>query len=110
MRTYFRDRQIHISADVVYGLWQYYLATGDESFLVESASEIILECARFFYSYSYFKKDKNSNELLYMPEPGENDMVIPQFDNYNKLEDIGLSEIKHRMKNSNEYLGGGNGL
>lgn len=23
LRTYFRDKQIHISADVVYGLWEY---------------------------------------------------------------------------------------
>lgn len=35
LRTYFRDKQVHISADVAYGIWQYYLFTGDGSLLLE---------------------------------------------------------------------------
>lgn len=177
MRTYFRDKQVHISADVVYGIWQYYLMTEDESLLLEGGAEVILECARFFYSYSYFNSDKkrfeildvtgpdeyhervNNNaytnvmvkysldvaveamellskrhpeyyeelitkldfaedlqgicrmrELLYIPEPDNNSLVIEQFDRYHTLEDIGLKELKSRVLNPNEYLGGGNGL
>lgn len=64
MRTYFRDKQIHISADVVYGLCAYLRVTGDRSILKEGGAEMILECARFFYSYSYFKTEKNRYELL----------------------------------------------
>lgn len=71
IRTYFRDKQVHISADVVYGIWQYYLITGDDSLLFEGGAEVILECARFFYSYAYFKKDKNRFEVLDVTGPDE---------------------------------------
>lgn len=64
LRTYFRDKQIHISADVVYGIMIYMQITGDKSILLDGAAEVILECARFFYSYAYFKKEKNRYELL----------------------------------------------
>jgi len=71
MRTYFRDKQIHISADAAYGLWQYYEFTGDESALLDGGAEVILECARFFYSYSYYKEDKKRYELLDVTGPDE---------------------------------------
>ena len=64
IRTYFRDKQIHISADVAYGLWKYMEVTGDKEILLEGAAEVILECARFFYSYAYYKKDKERFEFL----------------------------------------------
>lgn len=64
MRTYFRDKQIHISADVVYGIWKYITITKDYQILLEGGAEVILECARFFCSYAYFKKDKDRYEFL----------------------------------------------
>lgn len=64
LRTYFRDKQVHISADVAYGIWKYVTITGDKSILLEGGAEVILECARFFNSYAYFKKDKDRFELL----------------------------------------------
>jgi beta-phosphoglucomutase len=177
MRTYFRDKQIHISADVVYGIWQYYLVTGDDSVLFEGGAEVILECARFFYSYAYFKTDKRRFEMLdvtgpdeyhervnnnaftnaavkysldtavrvlelvkaeddryyhalidrigirdelaairemsaalYVPAPDPETLVIEQFDGYERLEQVTLKQLKSRIKNPNEYLGGGCGL
>ena len=177
MRTYFRDKQIHISADIAYAIWQYVTLTGDESLLLDGGAEVILECARFFYSYAYFKPQKNRFELLdvtgpdeyherfnnnaytnkmvkhtlrialdvldllkakyrekyddlvtrlefeedmtniaemysklYVPEPDRNTKVIEQFDGYHSLEDVSLDELKSRIINKNEYLGGGNGL
>lgn len=71
MRTYFRDKQIHISADAAYGIWQYYEFTGDESVLLEGGAEAILECARFFYSYAYYKHDKQRYEILDVTGPDE---------------------------------------
>jgi trehalose/maltose hydrolase-like predicted phosphorylase len=176
IRTYFRDKQIHISADVVYGIWEYYKATGDEEILLEGGAEVILERARFYYSYAYFKKDKNRYEILdvtapdeyhervnnnpytnrmvkytvdvafevinllknkyrkmyeklmsrldyyddikkikdlqqklYIPQPLKNN-IIEQFDNYLKLKDISLKELKTEIIKPNEYLGGPNGL
>lgn len=64
IRTYFRDKQVHISADVAYGIWKYYKVTGDIGLLLEGGMEVMLECMRFLYSYSYFKSDKRRYELL----------------------------------------------
>ncbi len=71
MRTFFRDKQIHISADAAYGIWRYYTCTGDESVLLEGGAEVILECARFFHSCAYFKPDKRRYELLDVTGPDE---------------------------------------
>jgi trehalose/maltose hydrolase-like predicted phosphorylase len=71
LRTYFRDKQIHISADVVYGIWHYYQVTGDKSVLNEGGAEVILECARFFYSYSYYNPDSGCYEILDVTGPDE---------------------------------------
>ena len=177
VRTYFRDKQIHISADVVYAIWQYYLATGDESILFDGGAEVILECARFYLSFAYFKKDKDRYELLdvtgpdeyhervsnnaftnamaqfcletalqvvdilrqldapfvsalldrldygktitsikemcallYVPGPDPVSLLVEQFDGYYQLEDLSLADLKARIKDPTEYLGGGNGL
>jgi trehalose/maltose hydrolase-like predicted phosphorylase len=40
----------HISADVAYAVWQYWLASGDEAFLLDAGAEILLETARFWAS------------------------------------------------------------
>ncbi len=40
----------HISADVAWAVWQYWKATADERFLVESGAEILLDTARFWAS------------------------------------------------------------
>lgn len=177
MRTYFRDKQVHISADVVHGIWQYYTFTGDESILLDGGAEVIWECAKFFYSYAYYNSRKERYEVLdvtgpdeyhervnnnaftnmlvkqtlfvtievmkylknnyperyeiilskeqngitleqishmydhlYVPQPDQDSKLISQFDGYFKLEDVTLTELKSRIMNKNEYLGGGNGL
>lgn len=42
------DQEQHISADVAYGVWSYWRATGDEGFLLDAGTEILLETARFW--------------------------------------------------------------
>ena len=71
LRTHFRDKQVHISGDVAIAMWEYFKLTGDDSLLLEGGAEVILECARFYYSYSYFKKDKNRFEILDVIGPDE---------------------------------------
>lgn len=58
IRSYFADEQIHISADIVYAVWQYYQATGDERFWLEGGAEIAVEVARFFASRVHRGKDR----------------------------------------------------
>jgi kojibiose phosphorylase len=43
-------KEHHISADVAWAVWQYWLATGDDPFLVDGGAEILLETARFWAS------------------------------------------------------------
>jgi len=45
-------------------MWEYFKLTGDDSLLLAGGAEVVLECARFYYSYAYFKKDKNRYEIL----------------------------------------------
>jgi trehalose/maltose hydrolase-like predicted phosphorylase len=47
----------HISADVAYAVWHYWLATGDDDFLKGPGAEIILETARFWVSRATLEAD-----------------------------------------------------
>ena len=71
MRTYFRDKQVHISADIVYAFWQYFSLTGDASIWRAGGAEVVFECARFFLSYTYFNPDKQRYEILDVTGPDE---------------------------------------
>ena len=44
----YADHEIHISADIVVGLWHYYLNTLDKDFLYNCGLEIIIETARYW--------------------------------------------------------------
>lgn len=50
VRIWCRDREIHISSDVVYAVWYYWLATCDAEWLRDYGAEIILETAIFWIS------------------------------------------------------------
>jgi nigerose phosphorylase len=71
LRTYFRDKQVHISGDVAIAMWDYFRVTGDDSLLREGGAEVILECARFFYSSAYYKSEKGRYEILDVVGPDE---------------------------------------
>jgi len=178
MRTYFRDKQIHISGDVAWAIWKYVESTGDIGLLTEGGWEVMIECARFFFSYAYKRTTADQYVLLdvtgpdeyhervannaytnhlaqycvgatvdaagllhrddpqafsalrerlgfsaeeearladfaakiHLPQPDPETGIIEQFDGYLKLEDCSLKEIKSRILNPAEYLGGGSGL
>ncbi|OIO85300.1 MAG: hypothetical protein AUK32_07585 [Candidatus Aquicultor secundus] len=40
----------HINCAIAYGVWQYWIATRDEDFIVNAGSEILIETARFWVS------------------------------------------------------------
>ncbi|WOO36257.1 glycosyl hydrolase family 65 protein [Anaerocolumna sp. AGMB13020] len=64
MRTYFKDKQIHISTAVVYGIMRYIEFTGDKELLSEGGAETIIECAKFYYSL-LIKRVKDEKYELY---------------------------------------------
>jgi len=50
IRIWCRDREIHISADIAYAIWQYWQATGDDGWMRDYGAEIILDTAVFWMS------------------------------------------------------------
>jgi len=71
VRTYFRDKQIHISADIVYSINEYVNHTKDYSVLIEGGMEVILESARFFLTYLYYSPERKRYEVLDVIGPDE---------------------------------------
>lgn len=71
VRTYFKDKQIHISADVAYAVLNYYARTGDDDLLLDGGLETVLECAEFARTYSYYNHIKDRYELLDVIGPDE---------------------------------------
>lgn len=71
IRNHFNCWQIHISPDVVYGIWTYYQATEDWLFIVDHGAEVAFEIAQFLVSRVHFKKDKNRYEIIRLIGPDE---------------------------------------
>ena len=71
LRTYFKDKQIHVSADIVFAMWDYCRTNGDYSILTDGGLELMYECLWFFYTYSVFKPHKNRYEILDVVGPDE---------------------------------------
>ena len=71
LRTYFKDKQIHVSADIVFAMWDYCRTTGDYSILADGGLDLMYECLWFYYTYSSFKPYKNRYELLDVVGPDE---------------------------------------
>ena len=71
VRTYFRDRQIHISADIAYALRRYLEITGDRSLLENGGARVILECARFYLSRANLHLDRPEIDFADVIGPDE---------------------------------------
>lgn len=44
------DQQVHVTADIAYGVWRYWEGTGDEAFLAGPGAQLLFETARFWVS------------------------------------------------------------
>ena len=60
--------EIHITADVAFGVWQYYICTGDQDYMDKYGYELILDCAKFWLS----RLEPGEDGMLHM-----NDVVGP---------------------------------
>ena len=60
--------EIHITADVAFGVWQYYHCTGDQDFMDRYGYELIFDCAKFWHS----RLELGADDLLHI-----NDVVGP---------------------------------
>lgn len=71
MRTFFRDKQYHVSAAIVYAFMKYIDATGDTKILEDGALETIIECARMYRSLLIRKADSPLYEIRDVVGPDE---------------------------------------
>ncbi|MCR5736359.1 MAG: glycoside hydrolase family 65 protein [Eubacterium sp.] len=71
MRTFFRDKQVHISAAVVYGICRYVDFTKDDSILIEGGAETIIECGKFYYDLLQQKVGSEKYEIHDVIGPDE---------------------------------------
>lgn len=51
------DKELHVTADIGYAAWQYWLATNDQQFLVDYGAELILDGAQFWASAAVAEPD-----------------------------------------------------
>ncbi len=65
------EEEIHITADIVHGIWTYYIATLDTNFLINYAAPIIFETARFWASRLEYNKENDYYELSNIIGPDE---------------------------------------
>ncbi|MFP4021294.1 MAG: glycosyl hydrolase family 65 protein [Halanaerobium sp.] len=71
IRNHFNDWQIHVSPDISYTIWKYYLATEDIDFIVDYGSEILFEVARFLHSRVHYNQYKDQYEIIRLLGPDE---------------------------------------
>jgi trehalose/maltose hydrolase-like predicted phosphorylase len=77
------QREVHVNADIAIAQWQYYLATGDRTWLRDHAWPVIREIARFWASRVTWMPDRDRYEILHVTSPDEayNDVPNDSFTN-----------------------------
>ncbi|PKK93591.1 MAG: hypothetical protein CVV61_03870 [Tenericutes bacterium HGW-Tenericutes-6] len=71
VRTYFKDKQVHISGDVVYAIDAYIERIKDFDILKQGALEVILEVARFYLDYGVYVPLRDRFEVWDVLGPDE---------------------------------------
>ncbi|WP_424094938.1 beta-phosphoglucomutase [Moorena producens] len=71
IRIWCGDRELHITTDVVYGIWKYWQATGDDDWVVNYGAEIILDTAVFWGTRVEWNGKRERYELRDVIGPDE---------------------------------------
>ena len=67
----YADCEIHITADIAYGVERYFLATGDEDFMVRYGAEMLVETARYWATRSHYSEEKRGYVIPVVKGPDE---------------------------------------
>lgn len=70
-RLWMRDEELHVCADVAYGVMTYVTATGDVDFLADYGAEILFETSRFWVDRMTRDPDTGRFHLLTVMGPDE---------------------------------------
>ena len=65
------DLELHITGDVAFGAYYYYMATADEAFMEKSGYELIFECAKFWVTRAVYDRKKKKYVILNVTGPNE---------------------------------------
>ena len=68
---YGRERELHITSAVVFGILSYYTATQDHEFFTQYGAEILFETARFWESRLEYNEREDRYELTELEGPDE---------------------------------------
>lgn len=71
VRIWSGDIEIHIAADVAYGVHQYWAVTGDDAFMRDYGAEIVLDTARFWASRAEWNAERGVYEINDVIGPDE---------------------------------------
>lgn len=71
IRIWTGDIEIHISADIAFGIWKYWQTTGDDTFLLDRGAEVILETARFWSCRAEWNEERQCYEISDIIGPDE---------------------------------------
>ncbi|MCD6133388.1 MAG: glycoside hydrolase family 65 protein [Deltaproteobacteria bacterium] len=70
-KVYTHKMEHHITADIAYAVYNYFIATGDERFMERYGYEVLFETARFWVSRAEYNKEKNRYEINHVIGPDE---------------------------------------
>lgn len=70
-RCYVAVYEHHVTADIAFGIYNYYKLTNDMDFMLKYGAEILLETARFWVSRCNYNKDNDRYEILQVTGPDE---------------------------------------
>lgn len=65
------EMEHHVTADIAYAIYQYYMTTGDEDFMERCGYELLLETARFWASRVEWNAERSRYEILHVIGPDE---------------------------------------
>lgn len=72
IRIWCGDIELHINSDIAYAVWQYWKATGDDSWMQDFGAEIILDTAIFWSSRVEWNPERNCYDIRDVIGPDEN--------------------------------------
>ncbi|GAB1541121.1 glycoside hydrolase family 65 protein [Scytonema sp. NUACC21] len=72
IRIWCGDLEVHISADVAYAVWHYWLHTGDDEWMRDCGAEIVLDTAAFWESRVEWNPERNCYDISDVIGPDEN--------------------------------------
>jgi kojibiose phosphorylase/nigerose phosphorylase len=98
VRTSFRDKQIHISGDIVYALLKYASWTGDNKIFDYGGIDLIRDCADFYKSRAYCRVGEKELEFPDVVGPDEYHERVDNNAFTNRVADLTLNYSKNRYK------------